>query len=33
MFNVQINNRLDDIKGSSSPFIGVTIIAIGDLFQ
>ena len=33
MFNVQINNRLKDIKGSSLPFGGVNIIAIGDLFQ
>ena len=28
-----INNRLKDIKGSSLPFGGVSIIAIGDLFQ
>ena len=28
MFNVQINNRLKDIKGSSLPFGGVSIIAI-----
>ena len=33
MFNVQINNRLKDIKGNSLPFGGVSIIAIGDLFQ
>ena len=33
MFNVLINNRLKDIKGSSLPFGGVSIIAIGDLFQ
>ena len=33
MFNVQINNRLKDIKGSSQPFGSVSIIAIGDLFQ
>ena len=33
MFNVQINTRLKDIKGSSLPFGGVSIIAIGDLFQ
>ena len=33
MFNVEINNRLKDIKGSSLPFRGVSIIAIGDLFQ
>ena len=28
---VQINNRLKGIKGSSLPFCGVHIIAIGDL--
>ena len=33
MFTVQINNRLKDIKGSALPFSGVSIIAIGDLFQ
>ena len=33
MFNVEINNRLKDIKGSSLPFRRVSIIAIGDLFQ
>ena len=33
MFNVQINNRLKDIKGTSLFFGGVSIIAIGDLFQ
>lgn len=33
MFNVQINNRLKDIKGSNDDFGGVSIIAIGDLFQ
>ena len=33
MFNVQINNRLKDIKGSENDFGGVSIIAIGDLFQ
>lgn len=32
-FNVQISNRLKHIKGSSLPFGGVSIIAIGDLFQ
>ena len=32
MFNVQIDNRLKDIKGSPLPFGGVSIIAIGDLF-
>ena len=33
MFNVQINNTLKDIKGSREDFGGVSIIAIGDLFQ
>ena len=33
MFTVQVNNRLKDIKGSSLPFSGVSIIAIGDLLQ
>jgi len=33
MFHIQINNRLQDIKGSSLPFGGVSIITIGDLFQ
>ena len=33
MFTVQVNNRLKDIKGSSLPFIDVSIIAIGDVFQ
>ena len=33
MFNIQIYNRLKDIKGSSKPFGGVSIIAVGDLFQ
>ena len=33
MFTVQIYNRLKDIKGSSLPFGGDSIIAIGDLFQ
>ncbi len=33
MFNTQINNRLKDLKGCSLPFDGVSIIAIGDLFQ
>ena len=33
MFNVQINNRLEDIKGSAKDFGAVSIIAIGDLFQ
>ena len=33
MFTVQIYNRLKDIEGSSLPFGGVSIVAIGDLFQ
>ena len=33
MFNVLINNRLKDIKGSKEAFGGVSIIALGDLFQ
>ena len=33
MFNDQINNRLKDIKGSKEAFVGVSIIAPGDLFQ
>ena len=33
MFTVQINNRLKDIKGSKEDFGGVSVIAIGDLFQ
>ena len=33
MFTVLINNRLKDIKGSKEDFGGVSIIAIGDLFQ
>ena len=33
VFTVQIYNRLKDIKGSSLPFGGVSIVAIGDLFQ
>ena len=33
MFNIQIYNRLKDIKGSSKPFGGVSIVAVGDLFQ
>ena len=33
MFTVQINNRLKDIKGSKDDFGGVSIIAVGDLFQ
>ena len=33
MLNMQINNRLKDIKGSKEDFGGVSIVAIGDLFQ
>ena len=33
MFNVQINNRLKDIKGNGNDFRGISIIVIGDLFQ
>ena len=33
MFNVQINNRLKDIKGSSLPFGVGSSVAVGDLFQ
>ena len=33
MFAVQLNNRLKDIKGCRQDFGGVSIIAIGDLFQ
>ena len=33
MFNVQINNRFKDIKGSREVFAGVSIIALGDRFQ
>ena len=33
MLNVQINNRLKDIKGSKEIFGGISIIASGDLFQ
>jgi len=33
MFGIQINNRLKDIKGCKDDFGGVSIIAIGDLFQ
>ena len=33
MFNVQIDTRLKDTKGSPLPFGGVSIIGIGDLFQ
>ncbi|XP_078378018.1 uncharacterized protein LOC144661191 [Oculina patagonica] len=33
MFNIQINKRLQDIIGTANDFGGVSIIAIGDLFQ
>ena len=33
MFNIQINNRLKDIKGSQLPFGAVSIFAVGELFQ
>ena len=33
MLNVQIDNRLKDINGNPLPFGGVSITAIGDLFQ
>lgn len=33
VFNVQINRRLKDIMGSKEDFGGVSIVAIGDLFQ
>jgi hypothetical protein len=33
MFNVQINNRLKDIKGSKEDIGGLSMIIIGDLFQ
>ena len=33
MVTVQINNHLKDIKGSKEDFGGVSIIAIGELFQ
>ena len=33
MFNIQINNRLKDIKGSNQTFGGVSIVAIADIFQ
>lgn len=31
--NMQINNRLKDIKGTKEDFGGVSIVAIGYLFQ
>ena len=33
MFNIQLNKRLQEIKGIDRDFGGVSIIAIGDLFQ
>ena len=33
MFAIQINNGLKDIKGCKDDFGGVSVIAIGDLFQ
>ena len=33
MFNVQINNRLKDIKGSKEDFGDVSMVVFGDLFQ
>ena len=33
MLSTQINNRLKDLKECALPFGGVSIIAIGDLFQ
>ena len=33
MFNFQINRRLKDIMSSKDDFGGVSIVAIGDLFQ
>ena len=33
MFAVQLNNRLKDMKGCTEDFGGVSIIAIGVLFQ
>ena len=33
MFNIQIDDRLKDIKQSHLPFGTVSIIATGDLFQ
>ena len=32
-FTIQLNNRLKDLKGSKEDFGGVSIIALGDLFQ
>ncbi|CAB3979620.1 ATP-dependent DNA helicase PIF1 [Paramuricea clavata] len=33
MFTIQLNNRLNDLKGSKEDFGCVSIITIGDLFQ
>ena len=33
IFAIQLNNRLKDITGCREDFGGVSIIAIGDLFQ
>ena len=33
MLNIQLNKRLQEIKGIDRDFGGVSIIAIGDLFQ
>lgn len=33
MFAIQLNNRLEHLKGCKKNFGGVSIIAIGDLFQ
>ena len=33
MFNLQLNKRLQEIKGVDDDFGGVSVIAVGDLFQ
>ena len=33
MFNTQLNKRLQDIKGTDKDFGGVSITAVGNLFQ
>ena len=33
MFDIQVNKRLQDIKGCNKDFGGVSIIAIGDVFE